>query len=200
MELMNTIERLMAIPTLNDWSKGFLGSVKEQLGRRGNLSDKQIGIVKKIEADNSDDARKKREEWLFSYDDEKRQIAKICATYYHATGDYYRLMASRVLGEPDFIPSEKQWKAMCNNKYAAKVIKATFDDPLYPAGSLVSLRSSAPWRVKESSSQGIFLIMQTDAAPVVSACKGAKIYKIMPVGSATTFMIEERHIKKMKKV
>jgi hypothetical protein len=200
MELMSTIERLMALPTLNDWSRGFLESVKEQLGRRGNLSDKQINIVKKIESENNEDAQKKRKEWIASYDDEKRQIAVICATYYHATGDYYRRMANQVLEDPDFIPSEKQWKAMCDNKYAAKVIKATFDDPLYPAGSLVSVRSSAPWRVKDASPQGIFLVVETDAAPVVSACKGAKIYKIMPVGSANSFIIEERHIKKMKKV
>ena len=200
MELMSTIERLMAVPTLNDWSRGFLESVKEQLGRRGNLSDKQINIVKKIESENNEDAQKKRKEWIASYDDEKRQIAVICATYYHATGDYYRRMANQVLEDPDFILSEKQWKAMCDNKYAAKVIKATFDDPLYPAGSLVSVRSSAPWRVKDASPQGIFLVVETDAAPVVSACKGAKIYKIMPVGSANSFIIEERHIKKMKKV
>lgn len=200
MELMSTIERLMALPTLNDWSRGFLESVKEQLGRRGNLSDKQINIVKKIESENNEDAQKKRKEWIASYDDEKRQIAVICATYYHATGDYYRRMANQVLEDPDFVLSEKQWKAMCDNKYAAKVIKATFDDPLYPAGSLVSVRSSAPWRVKDASPQGIFLVVETDAAPVVSACKGAKIYKIMPVGSATSFIIEERHIKKMKKV
>ena len=200
MELMSTIERLMALPTLNDWSRGFLESVKEQLGRRGNLSDKQINIVKKIESENNEDAQKKRKEWIASYDDEKRQIAVVCATYYHATGDYYRRMANQVLEDPDFILSEKQWKAMCDNKYAAKVIKATFDDPLYPAGSLVSVRSSAPWRVKDASPQGIFLVVETDAAPVVSACKGAKIYKIMPVGSANSFIIEERHIKKMKKV
>ena len=200
MELMSTIERLMALPTLNDWSRGFLESVKEQLGRRGNLSDKQINIVKKIESENNEDAQKKRKEWIASYDDEKRQIAVICATYYHATGDYYRRMANQVLEDPDFVLSEKQWKAMCDNKYAAKVIKATFDDPLYPAGSLVSVRSSAPWRVKDASPQGIFLVVETDAAPVVSACKGAKIYKIMPVGSANSFIIEERHIKKMKKV
>ena len=197
---MNTIEKLMTVPTLNDWSRGFLESVKEQLGRRGKLSDKQIGIVKKIEAENGVDAQRSREEWIASYDEKKREIAKICATYYHATGDYYRRMASQVLTEPDFILSEKQWKSMCDNKYAAKVIKATFDDPLYAAGSLVSLRSSAPWRIKNASPQGIFLIVETDAEPVTSACKGAKIYRVMPVGSAENFLIEERHIKKMKKV
>ena len=200
MELMNTIEKLMNVPTLNDWSRGFLESVKEQLGRRGKLSDKQIGIVKKIEAENGVDAQRNREEWIASYDEKKREIAKICATYYHATGDYYRRMASQVLTEPDFILSEKQWKSMCDNKYAAKVIKATFDDPLYAAGSLVSLRSSAPWRIKNASPQGIFLIVETDAEPVISACKGAKIYRVMPVGSAENFLIEERHIKKIKKV
>jgi hypothetical protein len=200
MELMNTIEKLMAVPTLNDWSRGFLESVKEQLGRRGKLSDKQIGIVKKIEAENGDEAQRSREKWIASYDEKKRKIAKICATYYHATGDYYRRMASQVLTEPDFILSEKQWKAMCDNKYAAKVIKATFDEPLFPAGSLISMRSSAPWRIKNSSPQGIFLVVETDAQAVISACKGAKIYKVMPVGSAETFMVEERHIKKMKKV
>ncbi len=200
MELLNTIEKLMTLPTLNDWSRGFLESVKSQLDRKGQLSEKQAGIVKKIEAENNEDAQKKREDWLFSYSDEKKQIAKICATYYHATGDYYRLLASRILTEVDFIPSEKQWKAMCDNKYAAKVLKATFEEPLYPAGTLVSLRSSAPWRIKDASPQGIFLVVQTDAQPVISACKGAKIYKIMPVGSATSYIIEERHIKKMKKV
>ena len=200
MELISTIEKLMTLPTLNDWSRGFLESVKEQFGRRGSLSDKQISIVERIQSENNEDAQKKRVDWLFSYNDEKKQIAKICATYYHASGDYYRLVASRVLTETDFIPSEKQLKAMCDNKYAAKVLKATFDQAQYPAGALVSLRSSAPWRIKDSSPQGIFLVVQTDAQPVVSACKGAKIYRIVPVGGNTNFFIEERHIKKMKKV
>ena len=36
--------------------------------------------------------------------------------------------------------------------------------------------------------------------PIVSACKGAKMYRILPIGAATMITIEERHIKKARGV
>jgi hypothetical protein len=200
MQLMERIDKLMDIRTLNDWSRGFLESVKEQLGKRGKLSEKQIAIITKIESENTDEEIQSREDWVANYDDEKREIAKICANYYLRGGQYFQGLSYKVINEDDFIPSEKQWRKICDNKYVKKVLAATFDKPVFPEGSMVSLRTSAPYRAKIASPQGIFLVVKPNAKPVISACKGAKIYELLPVGSINTVLVEERHIKKMKKV
>jgi hypothetical protein len=38
------------------------------------------------------------------------------------------------------------------------------------------------------------VVIAANAAPVTSAAKGAKVYKLLPMGSAVTILIEERYI------
>ena len=45
----------------------------------------------------------------------------------------------------------------------------------------------------------LLLIIETDAAPVKSAAKGSKVYRVLPVGSPNTILVEERDIKKAPK-
>jgi hypothetical protein len=44
------------------------------------------------------------------------------------------------------------------------------------------------------------MVVATDAEPITSAARGAKVYKLLPVGKATTLMVEERHIMKARKL
>jgi hypothetical protein len=44
------------------------------------------------------------------------------------------------------------------------------------------------------------MVIAVDAAPVTSAARGAKKYKLLPVGKAETLIVEERHIMKARKL
>jgi len=205
------IARLEAIRSknINQWEDGFTESLLDQASRGRNLSQKQLQVLSKIETKHSDEAvadrEAKKKSWHAQWDDEKKKIAKICAHYYYRAG-YFTDLARNILDKEDFIPTEKQYNKMCTNKYAQKVIKATQDEPLFAPGSMVQVRKTpgsggiagdyALRRLREKA----VLIVAVDAYPVISACKGAKVYKILPVGSSETVLVEERHLKKLKKL
>ena len=42
------------------------------------------------------------------------------------------------------------------------------------------------------------LIVSVGDKPVLSAAKGGKVYKVLPMGLAKTYYIEERHLKNFK--
>jgi N-acetylmuramoyl-L-alanine amidase len=44
----------------------------------------------------------------------------------------------------------------------------------------------------------LLVVIEVDATPVTKAAKGTKVYRVLPVGSPATFLVEERDIKKTK--
>ena len=64
---------------------------------------------------------------------------------------------------------------------------------------MVQLRPSAGYLCR-SKAQDKPCVVITTSEPIVSAAKGAKMYRILPIGSATMITIEERHIKKARGV
>ena len=196
------------IQDLNDWERGFMESVMNQWNRRGSLSPKQVEIVERIEKKYSAEEKDARKTWSESFDDEKKRIAKLVAHYYAQAG-YFRDLVDRILEskDNDFTMTERQYNAMCCNKYAKKVLDAAEAPPEFPVGSMVALRknsrigwSGAAVRVGSgrSRSSGLAVVLSTDE-PIVSASKGCKRYKIVFVGDSEVLFCEERDLKKMKK-
>ena len=193
------------IPQASQWEQGFFESVKSQFEKRHTLSPRQIEIVQKIAKKFSPEAIKERESWYSSWDEEKAETLRVCADYYVGSG-YYRDLVGRVRENKDFIPSPKQYKMMCENKYADKVMDAYRAEPKFSVGSLATLRAAKSRSVgymsnnRDMVSAGELnvLILTTDE-PVVSAAAGAKRYKVMMVGATDTFFCEERDLKKMKR-
>jgi len=182
---------------LSDWERGFVESLHEQFNKRGRLSARQIEILERIENDKlSTSAIEKRNNWFANYNDEHRRIARICAEYYQVTG-YFGSLARDILQDKNFIPTEKAYKKMCGNKYALKVIEQHDAAPKYPAGSLVSFRSTANWNHKQAS-KGMPCVVISSGGIIKTAAKGAKPYKVLPFGSAVAIDCEERHLKKCK--
>ena len=205
-QIMKLIERLERIQTkeIDDWERGFMESLHGQVKKGYSLSQKQLDILSKTENKHSDEAVAKRKDWEEQWNDEKKAISKIMAHYYHAMGEYFFFEADRILHSKGFIPSEKQYNKMCKNDYAQKVIDATFEDPKYQVGSMVSIRSNCGadaytrrFQLREMKNTPALIVSVGDK-PVLSSAKGAKVYKVLPMGRATTFHIEERHLKKFK--
>ena len=186
-----------------DWS--FIESVSSQVDRGYKLSAKQLDWISKIENKHSPEASRKRVEWARKYNAEKRKIATICATYYDHHGDWWVSLSRNILDNKSFIPTEKSYNKMTNNKYSQKILKATFEEPRFSVGDLITIRKSLSadahthrWILSDLRETSAVILAVGDK-PVLSPAKGAKVYKILPFGSTKAYHIEERNLKKMKK-
>ena len=134
-------ESLMA-KKLSERDRKFAESLKRQFEDGGKLSPKQIECVEKMEQRYSPESQLKRERWAQSYKAEHRETALIVARYYRTT-QYFRDLATKVLLDDDFIPTERQFVAMTKNKYAKKAIATATEPPAYPAGSICKVRANS---------------------------------------------------------
>tara|TARA_B100000809_G_scaffold251819_1_gene285770 strand:- start:2047 stop:2694 length:648 start_codon:yes stop_codon:yes gene_type:complete len=182
---------------LSDWEQGFIESLWSFYTRYNRLSERQIEIFEKIWHESlSVNALSIAKAWAGSYNEEKKRIAVICATYYKAAG-YFTDLAHNVLNCPEFVPTEKQWKKMCQNKYALKVVAEYEKDPAFIVGSLVEFRSTASFNLK-THSKGMPCVVISSGGYIEKAAKGTKPYKVLPFGSASVLQCEERDLKKCK--
>ena len=133
-------ESLMA-KDLSERDRKFAESLKSQFEDGGKLSPKQIECVERMEQRYSPESVLKRERWAQSYKGAHREVAMICARYYRTTS-YFRDLATKVLLDEDFVPTEKQFNALTKNKYAKKAIAAATEPPAFPVGSLAKVRAN----------------------------------------------------------
>ena len=133
-------ESLMA-KKLSEKDRSFAESLKKQFEDGGKLSPKQIECVERMEQRYSPESQLKREHWAQSYKADHRETALIVARYYRTTM-YFRDLASKILLEEDFVPTEKQFNAIAKNKYALKAIATATEPPAYPVGSLAKVRAN----------------------------------------------------------
>ena len=121
---------------------------------------------------------------------------KIMSHYYKANPPYFQELASRALSDDDYIPTERAYRAMCENKYAQKVLETYNSPPLFPVGSMASVRNSAqaPYILRGKN----VLIIEHPAA-VYTAARGAKRVKVLPAGETEAIETEERWLKKLPK-
>jgi len=133
-------EALLSKP-LTDRDREFMSSLRDQLTTRGTLSKKQIDCLVSSEQKYSDEAIAARSAWIELYRASYRETMLICARYY-VTTHYFRDLALRVTTDEDFVPTRRQYNAMCKNKYAEKAIKAATEEPLFPVGSLCKVRKN----------------------------------------------------------
>lgn len=188
-------ERIEAVRTKTaegSWDHNFLGSILEQNRSRGNLSPRQVEILGQIEGRYSDEALAKRVDWDASYTPEMAERMRVAAEYYTANPPYYGDLARSVLNVEGFVPTEKQYFAMTENKFAAKVLESHFAEPAFPVGTKVAARANAPYGLKGKKG----FVMKVNAKPVTNAARGTKVYMILPIGEATPIYCEERHLKR----
>ena len=183
------------------WDAGFVESVSAQVQRGRDLSPKQLEILSKIEERWSEEAIATKSVWKSTYlsSPEMQERASIVATYYQTVG-YYGDLAHNILHVEGFVPTEKQYKSITSNKFAQKILDAWYAEPKYPVGSYVVVRDTAPGIVRGKAKNVPCVILRTNAMYPRCAAKGTKIYQILPFGSPAAIMVEERYIKKARKV
>lgn len=197
--LLERIEHVITFnekcPVLSDWDIGFMESVAAFAKKRGKLSEGQYRVFAKLEAKCDPNVIEKAKAWESSWNDEKRTIARTCAEYYSNTM-YWTALSNKILTDPEFIPSHRQYTKMCENKYAKKVLAITSAEPLYSIGATVVLRSPTANDWSNRSLRDVPCLVLGVLDGIVSTAKGAKQYSILPYGQAAPRTFEERQIKK----
>ena len=207
------LERLNAVCERTEpssWGRGFVNSLQGQIMAGRELSDKQIKTLEKIEAENSDEAIKARDTWKLDYIDQADPawvaldvnarhyvVAQVAARYYRAAGYFQRLVDS-ILNDDGFVPTIAEYNKITKNKFAVKVLTAHFAAPKFAPGSLVQFGAGATGALRRIKVPCV--VISSNGGPIVSAAKGAKVYSVLPMGSAKTLLCEERHLKKARKV
>ena len=194
---------------LSAWEQGFLESLKSQAEKGRNLSPKQLEILERVEKQKcSPEAHVAAEAWAKSYKAEKRSTAITVARYYMKQNQYFLGLASKILSDPDFVPGEKAYRKLCENKYAQRVLAELEKAPKFAVGDVVCLRSgnfSSEQRIamrrlcRVAGASAPLLILAVNTEMVASAVKGAKQYTVLPYGMSDTFIFEERVLKKHRK-
>ena len=204
------IEDALARPVCGGWDRGFLESILSQLDRGRELSDKQISTATKVVQRNGPEAQAVHDEWQHVYENDFKDEAMVLARYYKTTG-YFTDLTNDILA--GIVPDMRGYTKMSGNKYAQKVIETHRTKPIYESGTLVEPRASVGMvnirygEVKNSAlsyvsarafkSKGGIVLCVTDE--IRSAARGAKTYKILPIGSSIPVFVEERHIKLKRK-
>jgi len=187
-------------------SKGdlvFASSLKTGFEKKGRLSPAQLPwldkLVEKYNEDRVNQQTACRQAWVDEYrtDVEKKRVFEICVEYYEANKPYFgQVIASYRADEKGYVPTQKIYYKMCENKYARKVIDTYNKPPVFAEGEMVALRSGTGNHLR--SPQAAVLIIEA-LGKIVSCAKGSKQYVCLPVDGSRTFIIEERHLKKIRK-
>jgi hypothetical protein len=204
------IENLLKSNKLSDWEQDFCASINSQLIRGRKLSAKQVNLVHKIEGKVAK-LVVGYDQWIKQWDDEKRKVWNIAIDYYEKNRPYFsnevakRKDARRE--EREYIPPQRTFKKVVENKYVQKVINELDKKPAFEPGSMVTLRASVRpadlpdsrilyREIKELKATPLFVMAVLDS--VGSSAKGAREYSILPAGWTRTLKVQERHIKKAK--
>lgn len=176
--------------TAND--KEICESFKQGWAKYNSLTAGQNGLLQKFEMryDASEIAKRTQiqSDWFNSFTPEMRARLNICAQYY-ATTPYFRDIAMQVLADPKWTPSEKQYRAMCENKYANRIMENIEVPVKYPVGTIVEVRKSARFWGHSK----ICAVLSYEN--VVGPARGSRQYTVMPFGSDQKAVLSERDIK-----
>jgi len=197
-KIQERLEKLTQEKLLTDWERNFLDSLSQQVGKGRNLSHRQNGTLQNIESKYSEDKKAALRKWKEEYTPEMREKMVIMASYYLNNPPYFQDLARRVLDEEVYIPTEKAYRAMCENKYAVRVIDIIKTDPIYAVGSMVRIRANANGHAARYRNKMV-MVLEHDATKLASAAKNARPVYVIPVGASAPFWTEERYLKKVKK-
>ena len=215
-QIFDRLGAIKGLPTCTQWADGFADSIRDQIKRGRTLSERQKATCNKILKENSKEANQELVNWETEYNTHHKKKAKQIATYYSVqSGGYFRGLVKVILA--DEVPPRGKYLKMRNNKYAKKVLAEIEREPRFSTedhiipnskfmngysfnhammsgrnGSYVSVDEKANFKSRGG------IIIDVDEK-IFSAAKGAKRYLVLPFGSAETYWVEERFLKKKAK-
>ena len=199
-ELIERIEKVAArgVSTLSDWERNFLGSLLDSAKKWGRLTGKQHDVFQRIEKKSDPKHIAARKVWDNNFTDEMREKLKFAAEYYKANPPYFSDAADRILSNPDYLPTEKLYRKMVENKYVQRALSNANEAAKFPPGTMAMVRDSAQVQGHICAYRGKLVMVVECAGKVRSATKGSRRLTVLPVGGMETIKTEERFLKNAK--
>jgi len=199
-ELIERIEKVAArgTTTLSDWERNFLGSLRDSAKKWGRLTAKQHDVFQRIERNSNPEHIAARKKWRESFTPAMRENLKFAAEYYKANPPYFSDAADRILFSDGYMPTEKLYRKMVENKYVQRALKNANETAKFPAGTMAMVRDSAQVQGRICAHRGQLVMVVECADKVRSATKGSRRLTVLPVGAMETIKTEERFLKKAK--
>ena len=196
-ELIDRIEKVAArgISTLSDWERNFLGSLRDSAKKWGRLTVKQHDVFQRIERKSNPEHLAARKKWNESFTSAMREKLKFAAEYYKANPPYFSDAADRILSNDDYVPTEKLYRKMVENKYVQRALNNANEVAKFPVGTMAMVRDSAQVQGRISAHRGQLVMIVECSDKVRSATKGSRRVTVLPVGSMETIKTEERFLK-----
>jgi hypothetical protein len=192
----NRLTTFLARTDIKPSERNFGDSLKSWYDKKGRLSQGQWSAFQKMEARYNPQVIAQRQAWYDSWDETKAAHMLIAAHYYRANPPYFGDLATKVIDDKSYIPSEKAYRKMVENKYVQKVIATVNSAPIFEVGALVQVRRTASKGAYKLRDR-VAMVVANDG-PVRSSAKGARTYTILPFGESQTIQIEERYLKKKR--
>jgi len=197
LQMIARLDNLLARDVeFSTWEKDFLTSIKQGIQRYGSLTGKQESILQRIETSKDPAIIAQRQDWKANYSDEQRAEMKIAAQYYLNNPPYFGELARRVLNDDAFIPTEKQYRSMVENKYVQKVLDNMNSVPKFNVGTMAQFRQTAPNTYRKYHHKMVMIIEYPNK--VAGSAKGAVAVNVLPVGSSEIIETEVRWLKRAR--
>ena len=197
LQMIARLDNLLARDVeFSTWEKDFLTSIKQGVQRYGSLTGKQESILQRIETSKDPAIIAERQYWKANYNNDMHAKMKIAAQYYLNNPPYFGELSRRVLNDDAFIPTEKQYRAMVDNKYVRKVLDNMESVPKFDVGTMAQFRQTAPNTFKKHYHKMVMIIEYPDK--VAGAARGAIAVNVLPVGSSEIIETEVRWLKRAR--
>jgi len=199
-ELIDRIEKIAArgTTTLTDWERSFLGSLRDSAKKWGRLTAKQHDVFQRIERKSNPEHIAARKKWNEGFTPAMRENLKFAAEYYKANPPYFGDAADRILSNDEYMPSEKLYRKMVENKYVQRALSNANEAAKFPPGTMAMVRDSAQVQGRICAHRGQLVMVVECADKVRSATKGSRRLTVLPVGGMETINTEERFLKNAK--
>ena len=206
---------------MSEYHRERLKNFQEKVKRYNNVAEWQASHLRECEVSYSEAFLVDVHTYEANYAEDHREKFRLACNYYRREGYYSNIIGNVpeafIQGtSDDYRPHYADYLRMTDNKYFPKIWAAHTDYPKFPAGSMVQVRASSALpqrnplspRVGGSSMGWGFrklaghhaLVLDTSPFQPQSAAKGSKPYKVLVVGNPEPVYIEERFLKKAKKV
>lgn len=176
-------DAMLAQTDLNDWEKTFLTSIKTSYEKYQSLTVGQNKTFCAIEERHSPAAVASRATWEASWNEEKNKKWDMMMKYY-SCGPYYKGLVEKYRKNVFRIPTESEYKKICENKYAERFYKVSAIPPKFAAQSLVVIHRWGEYR----------LAMVLEVRDVTRWVKGSREYLVARIDDPTPFVEEERYM------
>lgn len=167
------IDILLANTAINEWERNFLTSIKAGFDKYKSLTEGQNNTFVAIEKRYSPEVLAARTAWQSNWTAEMASDWAAMMEYYSKT-PYFRGAVEKFQKNNAYIPSEKEYNDICNNKYSVRYLKNLKIPAKFKQGALVVYKRYGTYR----------LATVVDIGNVADWTKGSRHYKIMIVGEA----------------